>query len=69
VNGAVPFADEPTSNLDDSTGAAVIALLEQAHAEGKTLVVSTHDSRLMALATRVCTLEAGRLRDVRDVCR
>jgi len=65
----VVLADEPTSNLDDSTGAAVIALLQQAHAEGKTLVVSTHDSRLMALATRVYTLEAGRLQDVRDVCR
>jgi putative ABC transport system ATP-binding protein len=55
------LADEPTSALDDDSGAAVIGLLEQAHAAGATVVVSSHDPRLHALATRVCGLNAGRL--------
>jgi putative ABC transport system ATP-binding protein len=62
----VVLADEPTSNLDEAAGAAVIALLRQAHAEGTTVVASSHDPRLAAVATRVCQLEAGRLRAVRD---
>jgi putative ABC transport system ATP-binding protein len=65
----VVLADEPTSNLDEQAGEAVIALLRQAHAEGTTVVVSSHDPRLMALATRVCELEAGRLKTVRDTPR
>jgi putative ABC transport system ATP-binding protein len=62
----VVLADEPTSNLDEAAGAAVIALLRQAHAEGTTVVASSHDPRLAAVATRVCQLEAGRLKAVRD---
>src|SRR5207249_6810420 len=60
------LADEPTSNLDEEAGQAVIALLQQAHGEGKTVVASSHDPRLAALATRVCELYAGRLTAVRD---
>jgi putative ABC transport system ATP-binding protein len=58
----VVLADEPTSNLDEESGQAVIGLLQQAHAEGKTVVASSHDPRLAALATRVYELKAGRLR-------
>jgi ABC-type lipoprotein export system ATPase subunit len=65
----VILADEPTSSLDPAAGEVVIALLRQAHAEGKTVVVSSHDARLEALATRVCELSAGRLVGVRDVSR
>jgi putative ABC transport system ATP-binding protein len=60
------MADEPTSNLDEEAGRAVIALLQQAHAEGKTVVASSHDPRLVALATRVYELQAGRLRAALD---
>jgi putative ABC transport system ATP-binding protein len=62
----VLLADEPTSNLDEEAGRAVIDLLRQAHGEGKTVVVSSHDARLAAVATRVCGLKAGRLDAVRD---
>jgi putative ABC transport system ATP-binding protein len=62
----VVLADEPTSNLDEESGRAVIALLCQAHGEGRTVVVSSHDPRLSAVATRVCELEAGRVKAVRD---
>src|SRR5207237_1799519 len=62
----VLLADEPTSNLDEEAGRAVIALLHQAHAEGKTVIASSHDPRLAALATRVYTLAVGRLPAVDD---
>jgi ABC-type lipoprotein export system ATPase subunit len=65
----VVLADEPTSGLDPAAGVAVIALLRQAHAEGKTVVAASHDPRLEALATRVCELGAGRVVAVRDVSR
>jgi putative ABC transport system ATP-binding protein len=65
----VVLADEPTSNLDEAAGDAVIALLRDAHAAGRTLVVSSHDARLAALATRRCRLQGGVLVSVEDVPR
>jgi putative ABC transport system ATP-binding protein len=59
----VLLADEPTSNLDEAAGQVVIDLLAQAHAEGKTVAASSHDPRLTALATQVCRLEAGRIKE------
>jgi ABC-type lipoprotein export system ATPase subunit len=58
----VVLGDEPTSNLDADAGRAVIELLRQAHGDGLTVVVSSHDPRLAAVATCVCELQAGRLR-------
>jgi putative ABC transport system ATP-binding protein len=55
------LADEPTSNLDDSSGRTVLELLHQAHRRGTTLLVSSHDPLSAALATGVCRLEAGRV--------
>jgi putative ABC transport system ATP-binding protein len=65
----VLLADEPTSNLDEGSGRAVIELLRQAHGEGKTVVASSHDPRLLAAATRVCELRAARLTAVTDAPR
>lgn len=58
------LADEPTSNLDDEAAGAVIAILQGVVAEGKTVVVSSHDARLAPLATQVLTLDKGFLRSV-----
>jgi ABC-type lipoprotein export system ATPase subunit len=63
----VLLADEPTSSLDEDSGRAVIDLLHQAHAAGKTVIASSHDPRLTAVATRVGELAGGRLTAVRDV--
>lgn len=53
--------DEPTSNVDEATGARILEHLAQLHAAGATLVAATHDEALTAHADRTCTLESGRL--------
>lgn len=58
----VVLADEPTSNLDDEAAQGVIQSLQQIHSEGTTLVVSSHDRKLMDLATQVFRLESGHLK-------
>ncbi|WP_293389886.1 ABC transporter ATP-binding protein [Nevskia sp.] len=58
----VLFADEPTSALDSRSGAAVIALLQDiAHALGTTVIVVTHDTRLIRHAERVLQIDNGRI--------
>jgi putative ABC transport system ATP-binding protein len=58
------LADEPTSNLDPATGAALLALLQERHAAGTTLVLSSHDPHVLALATHVHELQGGMVRPV-----
>ena len=56
------LADEPTGNLDDATGEAVLALLERVTRQaGKTLVLVTHSALVAARADRVLTIEDGHL--------
>lgn len=56
------FADEPTGNLDTSTGQQVVELLFRLNAEaGTTLVLVTHDERLAARCARQLRLAAGRV--------
>jgi len=55
------LADEPTSNLDDANAEAVTRILLDAHARGTTVVVATHDPRLLHAASAVYRLHAGRL--------
>jgi putative ABC transport system ATP-binding protein len=56
------LADEPTGNLDDATGAAVMGLIDAlTRRAGKTLLLATHSRELAALADRVLTIEDGRL--------
>ncbi|HEB67615.1 MAG TPA: ATP-binding cassette domain-containing protein, partial [Gammaproteobacteria bacterium] len=59
---AILFADEPTGNLDQRTGAHIIELLFEINREqGTTLVIATHDEALAGRCDRRLHLEAGRL--------
>jgi putative ABC transport system ATP-binding protein len=54
------LADEPTGNLDSSTGGMVIDLLWELHQQqGSTLVLVTHDNSLAARTQRILTLRDG----------
>jgi putative ABC transport system ATP-binding protein len=56
------FADEPTGNLDATTGAGIVDLLFTRRAEtGATLVIITHDPALAERCERVITLADGRI--------
>jgi putative ABC transport system ATP-binding protein len=54
-------ADEPTGNLDTATAAELFALFDALVAQGKTLIVVTHDRSLSARTERVLHLLDGRL--------
>jgi putative ABC transport system ATP-binding protein len=58
----VLFADEPTASLDAENGQAVMQLLTRlVRDRGATLVVVTHDNRILPFADRILKVEDGRL--------
>ena len=58
---SIVLADEPTGNLDSATGAEVMALLRELHADGATLLVITHDREIAAGLPRSVRLRDGRV--------
>jgi putative ABC transport system ATP-binding protein len=57
---AILVADEPTGNLDETTGRDIVELLFRGHAErGTTLILVTHDNALAARCDRVIRLRSG----------
>jgi putative ABC transport system ATP-binding protein len=58
------IADEPTGNLDTTTATEVFALFESLVAEGKTLVVVTHDKSLASRMLRTIEIRDGRISQV-----
>jgi putative ABC transport system ATP-binding protein len=57
------LADEPTGNLDSANGARVTALLVALAAQGKTVIVSTHDPDVAGQFARVHHMRDGRIAD------
>jgi putative ABC transport system ATP-binding protein len=57
----VIVADEPTGNLDSTTGRAVLDLFRRLAAQGTTVVVATHERDIATLADRVVELADGRV--------
>jgi putative ABC transport system ATP-binding protein len=58
---AIVLADEPTGNLDSVTGQAIMALIDELHAEGATIVVITHEHEIAARFPRRIILLDGRI--------
>ena len=58
---AVILADEPTGALDSRTGREVLALLQELHRQGNTVVLITHDNSIAATARRVVRLTDGKI--------
>jgi putative ABC transport system ATP-binding protein len=55
------LADEPTGNLDSSSGKEVVGIMEELNRQGLTLIVVTHDSAVGERADRRLLLEDGRI--------
>ncbi len=58
---ALLLADEPTGNLDSTSGADVMAVLKELNAAGRTVVMITHDADVAAVAGRQVHVRDGRL--------
>ncbi|MGI8609536.1 MAG: ABC transporter ATP-binding protein [Candidatus Dormibacteria bacterium] len=62
MDPAVIIADEPTGNLDFTTGNEVLELLwSRCHEHGQTAILATHDARAAAFADRVMVMRDGRI--------
>jgi putative ABC transport system ATP-binding protein len=55
------LADEPTGALDSKTGAEVLDLIDELHAQGLTVIMVTHDPQVARRAERVITLSDGKI--------
>ena len=55
------LADEPTGNLDSQTGAGILALFDELHRAGNTLLLVTHEAEVAARAERQVVLRDGRI--------
>ncbi len=53
------FADEPTGNLDTKNSAEIMKILQGLHAEGKTIIMVTHENEIAAYAGRVIAMRDG----------
>jgi len=55
------LVDEPTGNLDSETSFEIVHILERLKAEKKTIIVATHDKRIMQQANRTLQLRNGKI--------
>jgi putative ABC transport system ATP-binding protein len=62
---AILLADEPTGNLDSTTTLEIMALIDQLHAQGQTIIVVTHEEDIAKRCQRVLQMKDGKV--IRDV--
>ncbi|HMB59969.1 MAG TPA: ABC transporter ATP-binding protein [Xanthomonadales bacterium] len=66
-NPAILLADEPTGNLDSKTSLEIMALIDQLHSEGQTIIIVTHEPDIAGHCERVVQLEDGKVHsDIRQ---
>ena len=58
---AIVLADEPTGNLDSRTGEDVLGLLKQLHAQGRTILIVTHDLNVARHCPREIYIRDGKI--------
>lgn len=61
TNPSILLADEPTGNLDSQTTVEIMALFDELHDEGQTIIVVTHEPDIAAHSERVARLRDGRI--------
>lgn len=57
----VILADEPTGNLDSGSTREIMGILKELHAEGRTVILITHDNEIAARAKRIIRIMDGRI--------
>jgi putative ABC transport system ATP-binding protein len=60
-NPSIILADEPTGNLDSKTGIEIMALLDELHHKGNTIILVTHEEDIAAYAHRTLKLFDGQI--------
>ncbi len=60
-NPAIILADEPTGNLDSKTGEEIMALFDELHKQGNTIILVTHEEHIAEHAHRVVRLLDGKI--------
>ncbi len=58
---SIILADEPTGNLDSRTGEEILALFQELHAEGATVIIVTHEPDVAEHVNRIIRLRDGRI--------
>jgi len=63
TNPSVLLADEPTGNLDSKTGEEILALFDNLHSQGRTIIIVTHEPEIAAQCRRQLRFRDGRLQE------
>lgn len=64
-NPEILLADEPTSDLDRKTSEQIIDLLWDVHKKGCTVIIATHDPRILERATLGVEMEDGKIKEIK----
>lgn len=67
TNPAIILADEPTGNLDSKSGAEIMQIFKELHAQGSTIVLITHDNNIAMQTRRIVRIQDGQIIEDKEV--